>query len=99
MSDDFFDSKSDPTLVSQLAVATEQMKAPLTDTNACESFLAYCNEISARLPQGFQLRLSIENGGYDVELIRPDGSVLHPDNESIIDCIEEAIVASVNSEL
>tara|TARA_Y100001936_G_C16056061_1_gene661104 strand:+ start:1743 stop:1970 length:228 start_codon:yes stop_codon:yes gene_type:complete len=61
------------------------------DTTSRKGFDAVCNETSKALPEGYQVEISIEHGGYGVTLIKPDGTRIIPDNSGILECIEDCV--------
>lgn len=57
----------------------------------CPSMGEVINKAALHLPEGYTLRIDIENGGYGVTLFKPDQSFQFMDSDGIIGEINDAI--------
>lgn len=77
--------------IANLSTPMPLMREKSSYRNICRGFSDFCNEVSASLPKGYQVRMIVECGGYGIEVILPDGTIFSPDNDNMINCIEDAV--------
>lgn len=81
----------------ELANENRQLRSKVYGTEFEESLGAAIENAAGSLPQGYVVKIEVENGGYSVELLNGD-----PENpsefegESIVDEIEQAVAFAID---